>query len=148
MNKNTNMYLGLFLGLILIVILAPLTKQLLNQFKIIEGNTQASASTDGVSASTDSTSATASPAGASTSTETSQASLAKNLEYIEENKYIVQNLINDRNQLIDRPLDTETVNARLDYIKLDNKSINIQMILLSIIVIILAAILIQRMMSQ
>ena len=74
--------------------------------------------------------------------------MAQNLESIQQNQQEIHQLIGQRNQIIDTPLDTETVDARLDYTKLDSNSINMQMILLSTVAVILVAILAHRIMTQ
>ena len=72
---------------------------------------------------------------------TQRGSLAQNIESIQQNKEEIQKLIGERNKIMDTSLDKETIDARLDYTKLDSNSINIQMILLSMVAIILLAIL-------
>jgi len=53
-----------------------------------------------------------------------------------------QQLIAERNTFFPKQLDTETTNARLDYTTLDVKSINIQLVILSILAVITTIILI------
>ena len=53
-----------------------------------------------------------------------------------------QQLIAERNTFSKKQLDTETTNARLDYTMLDVKSINIQLVILSILAVITIIILI------
>ena len=53
-----------------------------------------------------------------------------------------QQLIAERNTFSQKQLDTETTNARLDYTMLDVKSINIQLVILSILAVITIIILI------
>ena len=54
----------------------------------------------------------------------------------------IQQLIAERNTFSQKQLDTETTNARLDYTMLDVKSINIQLVILSILAVITIIILI------
>ena len=79
--------------------------------------------------------------GASTSTpvseETIQKEITTNLKAINQDKISIQELIQQKNESVTTPSDITTSTARLDYTTLENKSLNIQVIILSIILLII-----------
>jgi hypothetical protein len=101
--------LGLIIVLLLIIILAPLLKK----SKILEGNT---------------------------SEEESQKfneKLSQTMQDIDSTNMQIKNLINIQNEPNDKLMDTNTLNARLEHTKLENKSNKMQIILLTIVAIII-----------
>ena len=75
-------------------------------------------------------------------TDTTTTDIYQNLLHNQQETENRQRLIAERNTLFPEELDTETTNARLDYTTLDVKSINIQLVILSILVVITSIILI------
>ena len=95
------------------------------------------------------------PAPVSTSASTSSpASMTDDENIINQNikkiiieKEKIENLIQQNNESQNSPLDITTSTARLDYTKLENKSLNIQVILLAILLIIIIIAIISIFMS-
>ena len=129
---NKKLSLGLIILLILIIIIpifTPILKNIFNN-KIIEGATQSTQ--------------------ISTSSLTQEQSIkeqiAQNLNNISDDKQKIQEYIQLRNNATDPNIDITTSTARLDYSSLENKSLHLQIILLSsILLIIIIAIIIAYM---
>ena len=79
--------------------------------------------------------------GASTSTQESEERIQKeittNLKAINQDKIIIQESIQQKNESVTTPLDITTSTARLDYTTLENKSLNIQVIIMTSILLII-----------
>ena len=71
------------------------------------------------------------------SEETIQKEITSNLTAINQDKITIQELIQQKNESQESPQDITTTTARLDYTTLENKSLNIQVIILSIILLII-----------
>ena len=119
MNKNLTLGLILLLLIILTPILTPILKNIFNN-KLIEGATQSTqASTP------------------STQEQTIEEQIAQNLNNISDDKQKIQEYIQVRNNATDPNTDITTTAARLDYTSIENKSLSLQMIILSSILLII-----------
>ena len=86
------------------------------------------------------------PASASASTSSTYEKIAQNLNNIRDDKQKIQEYIQLRNNATDPNIDITTTAARLDYTSIENKSLSLQMIILSsILLIIVIAIIIAYM---
>lgn len=129
---NKKLTLGLIILLILIIIIpifTPILKNIFNN-KIIEGATQSTqASTP------------------STQGQSIKEQIAQNLNNISDDKQKIQEYIQLRNNATDPNIDITTSTARLDYSSLENKSLHLQIILLSSILLIIIIAIITTYMS-
>jgi len=86
------------------------------------------------------------PTPASASTSSAYDKIAQNLNNIRDDKQKIQEYIQLRNNATDPNIDITTTAARLDYTSIENKSLSLQMIILSsILLIIVIAIIIAYM---